>query len=55
MAALCECGQATISELDRGKNKNPSFKLGQALIALDKASDKEIEQLLARLAEPKAA
>lgn len=43
IAAHCECGQATISEIARGKNVNPSFKLGQALIALQKSRRKVAE------------
>jgi transcriptional regulator with XRE-family HTH domain len=36
IASACNCGQATISELAKGKNDNPSFRLGQALIALQR-------------------
>ena len=54
IAAHCACGQATISELERGVNNNPKFKLAQALIALNKASDKEIARIKGQL-EAKAA
>lgn len=34
IAALCECGQASISELYTGQTLNPSSKLGFALLDL---------------------
>jgi len=37
IAATCNCGQASISELAIGKNKNPSFSLGIALVSLHKS------------------
>lgn len=40
IASYCDCGQATISELAKGKTINPSFKLGQALISLHKSKRK---------------
>lgn len=47
IAAACRCGQVTISDLARGKTKQPHFVLGQALMALSKASDEEIAQVAA--------
>lgn len=34
IAAACECGQATISDLARGRTEDPRDSLGQALRAL---------------------
>jgi len=34
IAAICGCGQATISDLSNGKTKDPRDSLGQALRAL---------------------
>lgn len=34
IAALCGCGQATISDLASGKTQDPRHSLGQNLIAL---------------------
>ncbi len=36
IAVICECGQATISDLARGDTKDPRDSLGQALRALHK-------------------
>ena len=45
IASACKCGQATISDLAKGSTSEPRHKLGQALIVLAKASDKEINRL----------
>lgn len=34
MAKRCKCGQSTISEIYRGEIKNPSFSIGNELVAL---------------------
>lgn len=54
IAAACHCGQATVSDLSSGKTKQPNFVLGQALLALSKASDRAIARLKAPAAEAKA-
>jgi predicted XRE-type DNA-binding protein len=36
IATHCGCGQATISELARGITVQPSYAIGQALVALHK-------------------
>ncbi len=53
IAAICGCGQATISDLYKGTTAEPRFALGQQLIVLAKASDRELRRLRAR-AESKA-
>lgn len=34
IAQACGCAQSTISAIARGENKNPSYALGQALLAI---------------------
>lgn len=34
IAKECNCGQATVSDLARGKTENPHFNIAQALLAL---------------------
>jgi len=45
IAAACNCGQVTISDLARGKTKQPHFALGLALTKLVQASDAELEAI----------
>lgn len=40
IADACDCKQSTVSDIATGATKNPSFKLGQALIALHKSKRK---------------
>lgn len=54
IATYCRCGQATISDLAKGKTKQPSFLLGQALMKLVKVSDREIGRIKAADAEARA-
>lgn len=48
IASICGCGQPTISDLSKGHTVEPRFALGQQLIVLSKASDREVRRLLAR-------
>lgn len=43
IATACNCGQATISDLANKPEREPSFKLGQALIALRKKRRPELK------------
>jgi predicted XRE-type DNA-binding protein len=54
IASACHCGQATVSDLSNGKTKQPSFVLGQALLALSKASDRTIARHKLPATEAKA-
>jgi len=54
IASACHCGQATVSDLSSGKTKQPSFVLGQALLALLKCSDRAIARIKAAASEAKA-
>lgn len=47
IAAICDCGQTTISDLLKGTTTDPKFALGQQLIVLSKASDRELKRLCA--------
>jgi hypothetical protein len=40
IASLCDCRQSTVSDLATGITKEPSFTLGQSLIALHKSRRK---------------
>jgi predicted XRE-type DNA-binding protein len=40
IAAICNCKQSTISDLATGETEQPSFALGQSLIALHKSRRK---------------
>lgn len=51
IAKLCGAGQATISDIKLKPGRDPSFTLGQALLHLHKASDREIARLLKARAE----
>ncbi|MET3371993.1 putative XRE-type DNA-binding protein [Variovorax boronicumulans] len=48
ISAICGCGQATISDLLKGTTTEPRFALGQQLIVLSKASDRELKRLRTR-------
>jgi hypothetical protein len=56
-ARICGCAQGTLSDLKGGRTKEPAYALGQSLIKLQKASDREIARLLKQsdVAEAKAA
>lgn len=47
IAELCECGQATISDLAKGSTADPRYRLGIQLTALDELSEAELQDLLA--------
>lgn len=52
IAAYCECGQSTISDLFRGVTKQPSYQVGERLVAMrngieKKAAPKPAEKLAA--------
>ena len=51
IAAICGCGQATISDLLKGTTTEPRFTLGQQLIVLSKASDRELKRRTKQKAE----
>jgi predicted XRE-type DNA-binding protein len=54
IAQACGCAQATISDLAKGATTEPRHALGEALLKLIKASDREIARLKAPV-ESKAA
>lgn len=55
IAAICApCGQSTLSDLKNQPDREPNYRLGQALIHLSKASDREVRRLLNSI-EAKAA
>lgn len=45
IAKACGAGQATISDLKLKPGREPGFSLGQRLIRLSKASDKQVQRL----------
>lgn len=47
IAKACGAGQATISDLKTARVRDPSFTLGQRLVALSKASDRQLQRMLA--------
>lgn len=54
IAALCRCGQSTLSDLKNKDGREPAFSLGQELIRLHKSSDRDLSRALAAT-EAKAA
>ena len=48
IAEICGCGQVTISDLLKGTPTEPRFTLGQKLIVLSKAGDRELKRLCSK-------
>ena len=58
IAAICGCGQATISDLENGKTVDPRHSLGEALVGLlqkltaeSSNADKPLDELMADAAQ----
>lgn len=49
IAALCGCGQSTLSDLKSGASREPRASLSQELLRLQKSTDRSIARSLAAL------